>query len=428
MSQFERVILHIGAEKTGTTAAQTLLYLNRKKLLRQGVALTDAFGVGNNRALATYAIDPERQDDELYRWAGVRTLEERLAYKAKLRDDFLAEIAALPKKVHTLVLTNEHCHSRIRTAEEAEAIFDLLAPLSPRIEVLVYLRRQIDMAVSAYSTTLKGGRAGVDFEGGGGRDPSYYDHLGLLERWSDAFGRSAMAVRIYDREEPVPFLTDFQAALGLSEMQLQAPERSEQNRELSRSAMAMIRKMPEDMRGLGRTVAGRAVIARYVNAVAEASTSIGDPAGFRPSREEAAAFQAQFEEDNERIRAEWFPDRPRLFPDNLDRYPPAAEATPLDHLSAEDAGAYANAIWWREARSAMRHEAYAKALEARLRALDGDAVGAETLRRQALEIDEDCAAALTDLFVALLESGRVEQAREMAPRLDRLARRVEKSG
>lgn len=54
------VILHIGAEKTGTTTIQEFLTLNRERLLAQGVHFPMSVGLKNHTRLAVCAAFDKR--------------------------------------------------------------------------------------------------------------------------------------------------------------------------------------------------------------------------------------------------------------------------------------------------------------------------------------------------------------------------------
>ena len=57
-----------------------------------------------------------------------------------------------------VVMSNEHCSSRLRDPAQVEYLRTFLSEFFDRIRILVYIRRQDDFLVSTYSTMVKTGR------------------------------------------------------------------------------------------------------------------------------------------------------------------------------------------------------------------------------------------------------------------------------
>jgi hypothetical protein len=93
------------------------------------------------------------------------------------------------------VISNEHCHSRLATAEEVARARDFLRPHFDDIEVLCVLRPQVDVAVSLASTISRV-RFPVSsrFFDKVTPDNPYYDYAALVRRWSDAFGEDRLTL------------------------------------------------------------------------------------------------------------------------------------------------------------------------------------------------------------------------------------------
>ena len=126
-----------------------------------------------------------------------------------------AEVAAAPEC--TFLFSGEHCHSRLVTPEEVMRLHGLLTRHFDEVRILVYLRRQDQVAVSHYSTLIKaGGTRGAVLDASVlGRN--FLDYEKLLGRWSGAFGRDAMTVALFDRSAFVggSIIPDFCARAGL---------------------------------------------------------------------------------------------------------------------------------------------------------------------------------------------------------------------
>lgn len=323
MTTRRQAILHIGAEKTGTTTIQGALAASRAALVAAGFAYPRAPGEQNHVRLAIHAGRPELVDD-LARDFAVRGGAE--GSRRDLAAELAAELAALPASVHTVLLSNEHCHSRLRGVEEVLRLKSLLDGLFAEVRVIVYLRRQDELAISHYTTALRGGAIHDNPLPPPWREPpSYFDWDALLTRWSAVFGRAAVTPRLFSRQA-MPggdVVRDFAAACGLPPLQRPAGGQdlnvslSPAAQELLRRANLLLREGRLDRR-LGLGGVGALLAAREAGA------------GRMPSRAEAEAFMRGFAEGNERVRATWFPAAPGLFPEGFDAYPEAPTPPPTD--------------------------------------------------------------------------------------------------
>lgn len=302
-----RIVLHIGGEKTGSTSIQALMALNRGALMAAGFAVPRAPGAANHSGLAAFAGAAPLVPDLVAGLGGAAAV-------AALPAALAAEIAALPASAHTLLLSSEHCQSRLHDRASIARLRDgVLARLgAEEVTVLVWLRRQDGIARSLRNTWLRS--HGTLPPPGFPTDPptlALMDHAATLARWGAVFGRAALRPRLY--EPGGDLLRDWRAACGIpADLALRAPPPL--NRSLAPAAEAFLAAVPVagvDRRPLfawlDRHCAGR---------------------GRRASRAQAAAFLARFAASNAAVRQDWFPDREWLFDPDLADWPEAAEPPP----------------------------------------------------------------------------------------------------
>jgi hypothetical protein len=328
-----RAILHIGTEKTGSSAIQAYLAGHRDRLRASGFVYSSIPDSENHVALAAYAQDDTKVDD--LRMAFAADNAARLAgFRTRIEQTLAAEVAASPNA--TFVFSGEHCHSRLIEPAEVERLRDLLRRFFDDIRVIVYLRRQDQVAVSLYSTLVKAGGTRAVTLDPGALDRRYYDYAALLDRWGNAFGRNALTVARFTPSAAAQgsIIPDFCARTGIPLLD-HADRRS--NESLRPPHQEFLRRINER---LPRFVGGalnplRGDIDDYVSAV-------GSGAGRRPARATARDFYESFRASNETVRQEFFPDVATLFDENFDAYP--EQADPAD-LSIDDALDITADIW-----------------------------------------------------------------------------------
>lgn len=263
-------------------------------------------GLPNHVVLATYAQNSDKTDG-LRRLAGIRTSHDLDKYRANVESSLENEIRST-ENVGTIVLSNEHCSSRLIESAEVERLIDFLRQFVESISVIVYLRRQDEMAFSMYSTRIRGGKPGGDPFVYAQNRGDFYNHNKLLNRWEEVVGRANIMVRTYDRSEMVgqDVVDDF---LDTTEIGDNGYERGHaQNRSLSTEGLRILERFNPyfpprfgRLRNPFRSLLLRLVESRYT--------------GQGPAMDSEAAerFYRQFQESNDAVRSRYFPDRQFLF-------------------------------------------------------------------------------------------------------------------
>ncbi len=315
-------ILHIGTEKTGSTAIQQFLHNNWNMLKNQGVHVCRSVGSPNNRSLPAAFLSEERSDDFLRRLKH-KDLEERRHWRQRILKDFLREVSRARKKSETFIISSEHLQSKLVSVDEIRELQFFLQPLFDRISVLCYLRRQDQLAMSRYSEVLRAGhvfRSPLPAVGGRpkGKLPPYYDFEALLNRWSDAFGEEHIKPRIYSREDLVggDVIHDFIHALGLQLPESNQLECGETNVALSAEAQYILLGLNKTFEEAGCTESERFLRGRLVSYLQEHARGKSR----QPTRSDAVEFYGLFEPSNSILAKRWF-NREKLFESDFSEYP-----------------------------------------------------------------------------------------------------------
>ncbi len=192
----EAVIIHIGTEKTGTTSIQHFFHENREYLLSMGIyyPTTPMTTNGNHRRLATYCL-PKQANDELLE--GLAD-DEKDAWRENFKREFSKELQKVADSdtSYKVVLSSEHLCVRLQNPRVISNLKDLLTPYCKTMEVVVYLRRQDQLAASLYTTRLLAGDTGEHLLPPN-RNSARYNYDSLLNRWAQVFGSSCVTPRVY---------------------------------------------------------------------------------------------------------------------------------------------------------------------------------------------------------------------------------------
>lgn len=322
-------IVHIGTEKTGSTAVQNLLYENHAALESAGIFFPfKQCGLISNHRLVVYARSTPDRDlcrmNKELRDKPVQDAGFLDAWKSKFANQHERAVRKFQRgrKTSLVVYSSEHFHSRLLSQEDVSGFARYLDGLYDKVTIVGYLRRQDHLACSAWNTAIQGGATRwLDFSGISPKIP-YYDYLSLAKRWAQAFGRDSLQLRVFDKTQlrGGDVVEDFKHYLPLPE-HLRAPGaliKRRSNPRLSSTALALLRlfnTLPEDDALLAeRTspICRQALIRR----LHETTDLLGQ---VMPSQRQASALLSRFAHDNEQLHRDWL--TAGAFDDSVSMYP-----------------------------------------------------------------------------------------------------------
>src|SRR5579885_2828596 len=211
--RFQRCDLHVGTEKTGSTSLQRFFGLNREALLHKGIFIPQslspnaASGDLNHVFLTTVSFEGDRsRTNDLQQAVGLSSLAQIREHRQQIAQAMTQEMSALPDTVARLVLSNEHIHSRLQHIGDLTNLRIFLQQFCHEIRVIVYLRPQHEMAMSAATTALRAGATELrlipDFNTENGFDDilgvnfDYFNYDQFLTNLANVFGEAAILPRI----------------------------------------------------------------------------------------------------------------------------------------------------------------------------------------------------------------------------------------
>ncbi|MEQ8653062.1 MAG: hypothetical protein RIC87_11420 [Kiloniellales bacterium] len=312
MSNIEKIYLHVGMPKTGTTSIQYFLSSNRDEIGQNGIAYLRSLGLPNNINIAKYARRPmitsnKKNNSRVAKFV-TEIAEKHVVFKNKLVKKIEKEIQSLPKGANKIIIS---CELLWRLpAKRICHLKELLARFSESIHIVVYLRNQADYIESSYTTTLRNGENGsieqVSLRKLGAK---YLDYSKRIKIWSDIFGEENVIIRIFERERLMrgDIVFDFCDAVEIDPKLASLPRESK-NLSLERRIQESLRKINVTSSRAHLDV-GRAM--REINIMLRHGERGGPP--IQLSTATRALIDAYHSETNEALRAAWFPDQQSLF-------------------------------------------------------------------------------------------------------------------
>ena len=299
-----RLLLHIGTEKTGTTAWQAWLARQREALDQRGFALPASLGPTNHRKLPTSCFDLDRVDDLVIRsgLAPASTTERERNYAA-WQQAFAAEVQQRPQ--HTWLVSSEHCSSRLTRPAELARLQHCLGALFAEITVLLVIREPLQTAISAWSTLVLNG--GYPLEELPPPDHPLLadrcDHRALVQRWQPLFPQLRLCLYQMD---VVQLLSQ---ASGLSELPEAVHPQQQRNSSLPHRAIVAIARLNREL----PVYCGAKLNPEREQRIGAIVQAHAGAPGFVPSAEQREQFKAHFAASSTWIQRRFFPERACLF-------------------------------------------------------------------------------------------------------------------
>lgn len=301
-------ILHIGTEKTGTTTLQAFLYHNAKLFEKNGILIPTSTGKNNARLLSLTAYNISRRDD-FTRTLDIQTDDQLRNIQDKILRSLKKELNA--QRMSFVIFSSEHFHSRLTTVQEIERLKQNLLSLGfYNFQIVLYLRDPVELASSLLSTAVRSGSTLK--EAPKPKQPYWRNichHKDTIEKWIGVFGKEALIIRIYDDSSlhNNSIIHDFLKAVNIEfEDSFVIP--SNKNEGLSILAIELLRrvneKIPYFINNQPNLIRGD--IYNYFERFCPGPKYIMSPT---LSKE----YQEFYEESNEWVRKNFFPERKELF-------------------------------------------------------------------------------------------------------------------
>lgn len=320
-----KAIVHIGAPKTGSSTIQEFLFRNTAALAERGFRFrrnVEGRGSQYEYPLAALAsIDrllPGREEQTRYSSTDLAT---HKATGAAVVAELAANRARWQEPV--ALFSSEHIFPWLRSVEEIQALDRLFRAEFADVRYVLYIRNQEDLIVSEYSEILKRG-SNLRLPGLIDQWMTWLDHEPRIRLWVKAVGRQNFDLRLMDPTflQDGDLLADYAAACGFDLAGLDIPPRI--NESLTAPAAEALRMLNERIPQLLHDASPNPLRKGVIHHLMDMSPE--DAPRLALSPEQRAQVQAGLGAANDRLRADFFPDRDALFSPPRERLAPAREA------------------------------------------------------------------------------------------------------
>lgn len=328
-----KTTIHIGTTKTGSTSIQDVLAKNRSLLARHGVLYPASLGETTHNVIPVYALG-KFSNSELYHKVGVRAPADYDEFTRRFPQALEEEIAAASPR--HIVISSEHMQSRLVEEAHFQRLRQLLAPAldGRKVEIVVYLRPQIEHLISLYSTMLRHGmKRDINSFISGYMQTStrhYFDFHFLIDLWSRKFPEATIAVRAFNDMKGLPHgvVSDFEVMTGLDGLPETLEKLGRRNESMGGWGCEVLRLLNAEYSDLPVPV--KQAIKLWIR------NDIRGGGHLRPDPELAHAFQDSYADGNAWVITNHLTHSPRaLTPawDNIEAEEPSSAISPRQVLA-----------------------------------------------------------------------------------------------
>ncbi len=209
--------LHVGMDKTGTSAIQTFCYQNKEKILKNSGIYYSNTGLWSDFSHHLYAF----------------SLLELAGY---CNQDFITLCSKLEREAskYSTVLISSECLFKTTIKPQFDLFLSSLFSIFDLVKVVVYVRRQDDWVESRYKhSIISGNEIALDTL----KKPFFCDYLQYIDKWGSQVGRENVIVRSFDKSRfyKGSIFSDFMYSLGQEVLPLYDLPRADVNHSLNKT-------------------------------------------------------------------------------------------------------------------------------------------------------------------------------------------------
>lgn len=176
----QKVFIHIGTHKTGTTSIQSFLSNNRNYLLENGFFYPKSGSVKKDISGGQHQLS-----------FSIRKTAK--SYNEKCWDDFTSEINNYPDNI--IIISSEDFGNM--NSQQIKQLRSLL--LEHEVFIILYLRNYYKYMRAVYSEVIKNRKVILTYKEFIDKNQDKLDYNSLIKAWAYVFGEDNIIIRIYDK-------------------------------------------------------------------------------------------------------------------------------------------------------------------------------------------------------------------------------------
>ena len=295
------IILHVGTEKTGSTAIQSVLKESYAEMVSRGYLFPKNIGEPCHIKLTACALGclPNSPIRKLLK---IEEENEFKRFKEKTRESLRYEIEKT--KPHTLVISDEHINVHLAGVGLLSEYKKLLEEFGTVVAVLIYLRRQDSFRLSLFAEAVKNGNLShfdIDnllpvFD----RVPPRFDYLNILKNLEKVFGKACLVPKVFERSM-FPGRNVVNDFIDVCKLPLShcSPDRNDENTSIDGRVIRHLAKVSSFIQKAGLSNKLRNSIIRRISGLFDGPPIVLDSHVHQ-------SYMRQFEEQNRQIKKRYF--------------------------------------------------------------------------------------------------------------------------
>ena len=317
----KKLLLHIGLAKTGSSAIQKYLYVNKKVLATNGILIPKTLYNGTHGWLA-YAANKRNKlwpDDKIKDF-----LNEENIHASSTNDAREKLFEYLQKQTQNwrglCIMSSETFHLTNLTHIELQDLERRLSQIFDEVQIVAYVRNPVKVATSLLSTLCMTGNAGpisTVKEIEEKQLDLYCAHKEILKDWLSIF-QDRLKVRLYTREEITSnnIVEDFHNQIQSSKNLIGSfSTKEDANYAMSEKAMIV---MAETNKYLPKWIKGGRNNSREWNTARDNIANIirdlfSDYPEYELKQEELLLLANRYKESNDWLQSKFFPEKESLW-------------------------------------------------------------------------------------------------------------------
>ncbi len=302
----EKIILHIGMPKAGSTSIQEFLKINTKELLDRNYFIPNFYGSGVNSWPLTFPfMNKNKFNNKKRRLYHLDlsieiTQENLLNYYEEKFQNFKEKYS---KKI--LLTSSEDFFGELKTSCEIKSFQSFINKFFDSVEIILYIRNPLSKAISCLSENVKQGRLKNELNKS---DIPLYSYKKYLTHWLECFPGAKFQLALFQEEDLYRknLIIDFNQRIGLVS-KAKSFDYKVENTSLNYKAICVLAEINKRLSTIENNMRSNKILINLLETI-----YLNQPK-YYVSDNLCNAFKDFFSEDDEWLRSKFFQNKQYLW-------------------------------------------------------------------------------------------------------------------